>query len=585
MIGARIIKRAACTLRQEQLIVRRQCLKTFSKFDNKEDCCKEDPKFKSERSKTALLVGAIAASLGLVVFQFDRRFRVHGKESDKEKDVEFHHKNEIQGLPSYTADQVSQYDGHGPKGSRIWVSFGRGVYEITDFIGQHPGGDKILMAAGGALEPFWQLYAAHKTKQVFEILEAYRIGNLSEEDVQKSVQGSPDEHDPYQDEPKRHKSLQISSKKPFNAETPLDILADGFITPNTLFYVRNHLPVPVIDEQEYRLEVEIPGNEVVTLTLNDLKTKFPKHQVVSTIQCAGNRRSELNKIKEVKGLNWGAAAIGNARWTGARLVDVLNYAGIEEAKFESPELMGKTFDELHIQFDGLDTDPANLPYGASIPAYKAIDPKNEVLLAYEMNGEELPRDHGYPVRVVVPGVVGARNVKWLGRIGFSHEESLSHWQRRDYKGFSPNVDWNNVDFDSAPSIQELPVNSAICQPSNNDTVGLSGKNTIRCRGYAWSGGGRGIVRVDVTADGGLTWVTANLINERQPGSLLPEWSWSLWEAEIPVLDNDFKMGSIELACKAVDSSYNVQPDSFAPIWNLRGVLANAWHRVTVNVTR
>lgn len=190
-----------------------------------------------------------------------------------------------------------------------------------------------------------------------------------------------------------------------------------------------------------------------------------------------------------------------------------------------------------------------------------------------MNGEELPRDHGYPIRVVVPGVVGARNVKWLGKIILSKEESHSHWQRRDYKGlgllnilwsghifpkfsqydcqlsllskfafihynimpfifqlgFSPNIDWNNVDFDSAPSIQELPVNSAICKPSNGESVTLSENGTIICRGYAWSGGGKPIVRVDISADKGQSWITATLINDRKSGSLLPEWSWSLWE--------------------------------------------------------
>lgn len=115
-------------------------------------------------------------------------------------------------------------------------------------------------------------------------------------------------------------------------------------------------------------------------------------------------------------------------------------------------------------------DTTGNPYGASISFSKAIDPKSDVLLAYEMNGKTLSRDHGFPIRVVVPGVVGARNVKWLGKIVVSQQESQSHWQQKDYKGFSPSCDWEKVDFSKSPAIQELPVISAICQPGKNESV-------------------------------------------------------------------------------------------------------------------
>lgn len=113
-------------------------------------------------------------------------------------------------------------------------------------------------------------------------------------------------------------------------------------------------------------------------------------------------------------------------------------------------------------------DTTGNPYGASIPFWKAVDRKGDVLLAYEMNGEPLSRDHGFPIRAVVPGVVGARNVKWLGRIVVSKHESGSHWQQKDYKGFSPSCDWEKVDFNKSPGIQELPVISAICKPGKNE---------------------------------------------------------------------------------------------------------------------
>ena len=147
----------------------------------------------------------------------------------------------------------------------------------------------------------------------------------------------------------------------------------------------------------------------------------------------------------------------------------------------------------------MDTDPTGNPYGASIPLDKALDPRCDVILAYEMNETTLPRDHGFPLRVVIPGVVGARSVKWLGtilrdtpsndacnsvfsegRIVISNEESESHWQRNDYKGFAPNVDWNTVDFSKSPAIQEMPVNSAICEPAEGDAIQLEeGKITAK----------------------------------------------------------------------------------------------------------
>lgn len=260
------------------------------------------------------------------------------------------------------------------------------------------------------------------------------------------------------------------------------------------------------------------------------------------------------------------------------------------------------------QFEGLDVDASAAPYASSIPLYKAMDPRGDVILAYEMNGQPLHRDHGYPVRVVVPGVVGARHVKWLGRVRVAEGECESHWQQGDYKGFSPSTNWDTVDFSKAVSMQNMPVTSAICNLSTGDTVSLSDADgRLEVRGYAWSGGGSRILRVDLTADGGRTWHVAelqhgpleNVADETRPetsdtaatakrvdASLATptgrDWAWTLWRARLPVPDG---ADTVEVWSKAVDANYNVQPESFENTYNLRGVLSHAYCRVRVNVSR
>ncbi|XP_066564281.1 sulfite oxidase, mitochondrial [Amia ocellicauda] len=467
--------------------------------------------------------------------------------------------------PVYTQDEVAR---HRTLTDGVWVTFKGAVYDITDFVALHPGGDKILLAAGGALEPFWSLYAVHNQEHVLEILAEYKVGELCPEDLKKQMGSSCD---PYAGDPARHPALRVNSLKPYNAEPPTEILSENYITPSAFFFKRNHLPVPKVDPKAYRLEIHGLPCGPVSLSLEDLKTKFPKHTVTATLQCAGNRRSEMNQVKVVKGLNWGIAAISNANWGGALLRDVLMHVGYRPG-----------FPARHVQFEGLDVDPVGTSYGASIPLGKAVSEEGDVLLAYEMNGEDLPPDHGYPVRVVVPGTVGARNVKWLGKIILSEDESPSHWQQNDYKGFSPGTDWDTVDFKAAPAIQELPVQSAITQPQEGIVLDR-GLGTVTVKGYAWSGGGREVVRVDVSVDGGQTWHVAKLRSGEEGDQSPPPgraWAWKLWELNVPLPPD---VHELVIICKAVDSSYNVQPDTVTPIWNLRGVLSNAWHRVRVRV--
>ena len=370
----------------------------------------------------------------------------------------------------------------------------------------------------------------------------------------------------------RHPALRTVIDKPFNGEPPLELLTDKFLTPNDIFYVTNHLPVPIIDPEAYRLTVEGEGlNGTLKISLHDLKTQFPKHTVTATLQCAGNRRSEMNKIRAVQDAHWETGAISNATWGGALLRDVLSHAGCTES---SAEAMGVRY----IHFEGLDVDFSGEGYSTSIPVEKALSPTGDVLLAYEMNGKDLPPDHGYPLRVIVPGFVGARNVKWLGRIAVHAEENNSHWHKNDYKGVCPSEDWETVDFQAAAPILELPVTSAISKPYEGETVSAD-EGEITVKGYAWSGGGRSIVRVDVSIDGGKTWQAASLNQEETRPNRA--WAWTLWETSIPLPE---ECGKLEVCCKAVDTSYNVQPDHVAPLWNLRGFLNNAWHRIHITVT-
>ncbi|KAI4457921.1 sulfite reductase [Holotrichia oblita] len=394
----------------------------------------------------------------------------------------------------------------------------------------------------------------------------FPLGNVSEE---VSKHALADMTDPYAHDPKRHKVLYVHTEKPFNGEPPAGLLIEQFYTPNDIFYVRNHLPVPEVDLETYELEVEIENiDKIKKLNFADI-LKLPKYTVSATLMCAGNRRSEMNKVKEVKGLNWGASSIGNATWTGVRLVDVLKLIGVDD----------NTKEYSHVHFEGLDRDTASNLYTVSIPLSKAVNKDGDVLLAYEMNGQPISRDHGFPIRVIVPGTVGARNVKWLGRILIAKDECQSHWQQKDYKGVPPSADPSRINLSKLASIQDLPVISAICKPSNEEVVKVE-NGFITVKGYAWSGGGRKIIRVDLTTDGGKEWHVANFdhqIDHESPR----HWSWTLWTAKVPVSKGQ---KTVEVWAKAIDSSYNSQPDTIDNIWNYRGFLNNAYHRIRVNLT-
>eukprot|EP00744_Colponema_vietnamica_P011970 GILI01016815.1.p1 GENE.GILI01016815.1~~GILI01016815.1.p1 ORF type:complete len:403 (-),score=127.49 GILI01016815.1:198-1349(-) len=371
----------------------------------------------------------------------------------------------------------------------------------------------------------------------------------------------------YSNEPAREPIFVVNSEQPFNAEPTTDLLTKFFITPTEWFYVRGHGPVPELSAASHFVEVEGAVNKPLRLSLEDLRS-FPKKIVTAVLECAGNRRNEMSVIKKVKGLGWYHGAISNAVWGGCLLKDVLEAAGIKS----------KAEGARHVEFLGADVceEDNGTAYGSSIPVDKVLDLNGDVLLAYEMNGEPLTRDHGYPIRVIVPGYIGARSVKWLKRIVVRPDESQNYFQQRDYKLFGPQVDWDTVDqwWDRASPIQELNLQCGICVPQAGALV-KPGPLTVS--GYALSGGRR-IERVEVSLDGGKTWHVTELAQEQKtvPNTY---WAWCLWRITVDVT------GPVEIIARAWDSASNVMPENVAPIWNLRGVMNNAWHRVPVNTSK
>jgi len=463
-----------------------------------------------------------------------------------------------------------------------WVTFEGSVFDVTRFLPLHPGGAKLLLAAGGALEPYWGLYPQHAKPHVREALARYRIGAVDPASLAASPPPLPPS-DPYAGDPPRHPALRLASARPACGEPPPELLAAAYLTPQALLFVRHHGPVPRVDAAAYRLRVDLPGRAAPRLfSLGELAASAPPAAVVMALQCAGNRRAEMSAEKATQGLAWGGGAIGNGEWRGVRLRDFLvGRCGVDPALAGSPEAGGFS----HVHFEGLDAEPGDGGggYAVSLPAEIALDAATPVLLAWEYNGEPLSSDHGFPLRLVVPGVVAARQVKWLGRIALAREESGSQFQQRDYKMLPPWQTATTADWESAPPMFDMPVSSAVLEPREGAAVGAG--EALAVRGWAWAGGGRGIARVDVSADGGATWAPADIVGAPGGGGggggamLRGAWGWTLWEATVTAP----AAGVMQLVCKATDVASNTQPESAAAIWNLRGLANNAWARVNVSV--
>ena len=353
-------------------------------------------------------------------------------------------------------------------------------------------------------------------------------------------------------------NLIVHSMKPFNAEPPLMRLRAAAITAQSDFYVRSHGTIPQLDESTHRLRVAGQVDIPLEISVAELRRRFAVHTVPAVMQCAGNRRADMQSVKPTSGDPWAPGAIGNAEWTGVSLSDVLRAAG------------AKTDAGLHVAFEACDEiempGEGRFNYGASIPIAKAMSP--EVLLAFEMNGEALAPEHGYPLRVVVPGFAGVRSPKWLTAIIVQDKPSDNHMQQRDYKLVPPEVTEETVDWEKGITIYEMPLNSAICDPAPFAEM-KAGPTTLR--GYAIATA-RDIVRVDVSINGGRSWNQADLEHD-----LNAPWSWTFWTVTF-----DLPKGAHELAVRAWDSAGQTQPARPDDTWNFKGYLSAAWHRVHVS---
>ena len=326
-------------------------------------------------------------------------------------------------------------------------------------------------------------------------------------------------------------AMIIREKEPANLEMPFSML-DGFITPNEQFYIRNHFPIPQIDVRDWRLKIDGAVERTLELSYEEI-VQMKTRTVASTLECAGNSRVFL--VPKVKGTQWQLGAVGNAQWTGVPLADLLRQAGIAS-------------NAVDVILEGADSGTVQEPprpsgkihFTRSLPKAKAME---DVLLAYEMNGEPLSASHGFPLRAIVPGWYAVASIKWLQRIIISDAPFAGYYQTVDY------AYWQRSN--SGPAlvpIQELQVKAEIARPGMNEIVRAG--TTYRVDGAAWTADAE-IAKVELSTDGGISWREAELISEPIRNT------WRLWKFDWKTPNEP---GRHTLMARAVDSRGRMQPD-------------------------
>jgi len=339
-------------------------------------------------------------------------------------------------------------------------------------------------------------------------------------------------------------------KTPPNGGPPLQRLIEEFATPVPDFFLRTHGDIPEVDRSSFRLTVGGLVKRPCEFSLTELGERFPAKAITATLQCAGNRRSSASAIKPVPNeVGWGNEAISNAGWKGYSLTDLLNVAGVDDRA-------------KHVEFIGADRcskEGTELYFGGSIPLDRAL--QRDVLVAWEMNGQPLTTQHGAPLRAIVPGYIGARSVKWLKEINLLVEPSKNLYHAHAYRLFPSDASSVSADWGHALELGELSVNSCIC-------VLEEVSHGLLVKGYATAGGSRHVVRVDIGYGEPLKWREAAFQDPPEPGI------WRRWEVLIPKL----LVGEI-ICARAWDSAANTQPEDPESVWNFKGYMNNAWHRI------
>jgi DMSO/TMAO reductase YedYZ molybdopterin-dependent catalytic subunit len=322
----------------------------------------------------------------------------------------------------------------------------------------------------------------------------------------------------------------LRGENPLNLEMPFEKL-ESFITPTKSFYVRTHFPIPAIDKDAWWLHVEGEVEEPFVINYEEL-LKLESKTISVTLECAGNNRNFLEP--KVKGVQWGLGAVGTAEWTGVPLSILFDRAGVKPEAIEVI-LEGADGGEL----EDPKSPAGELKFARSIPLAKA---RSEVLLAYKMNGGDLPPQHGFPLRAIVPGWYAMASIKWLQRIIVTNQPFAGYYQTMDYAFWKRRGDVAEL----AP-LTEMQIKAQIAKPVQGEIVAADSK--VRVRGAAWTSNGE-IIKVELSTDGGATWNETRLVGESNPNA------WRFWEFD---WRTPSKPGQASLIARATDSRGRTQP--------------------------
>lgn len=357
----------------------------------------------------------------------------------------------------------------------------------------------------------------------------------------------------------KHEGLVVLNDRPVNAETPAHLLDDKVTPADRLFVRNNGLPPSKVDVADWSLTIDGESvAEPVTFTLAELKKQFKQYTYQLTLECGGNGRSEFNP--PARGNQWTTGAVGCPAWTGVRLADVLASVGLRD-------------DATYIGYYGSDThisgDPDKVVISRGVPIAKAME--KESLIAWQLNGEDLPLMNGYPLRLVFGGWPASVSGKWLNRISVRNKvhdgPKMGGYSYR--VPCEPVVAGATVAEEDMCIIESMPVKSLVTYPRSG-VVHTLGKQ-LAVRGHAWAGD-LAVFAVDVSIDFGQTWLPAKL---EKPAN---RHAWQHFSTDV-----DFpQQGYYEVWAKATDEQGRAQP-MVVPGWNPRGYLNNACHRIAVKV--